>query len=184
MPHNYYYNVANNHLLILQVHELCDNFCFRYINCLKGKMPLDLVVDERSSSAGPSSDVSGSQHGGVHGGASVSVQQYIHTKYPQVPPSMMGMPEYHSTTGENNQTSYGGHGSYDMAIHQHMQHHQQHPLAAAGDHNNSLDCKVLQHVLSHDYILCKHCNVFSHINNLVMITFIIFISISKNHTIA
>lgn len=34
-----------------QVHELCDNFCFRYITCLKGKMPLDLVVDDRSSSS-------------------------------------------------------------------------------------------------------------------------------------
>ena len=30
-----------------QVHELCDNFCHRYISCLKGKMPIDLVIDER-----------------------------------------------------------------------------------------------------------------------------------------
>ena len=50
------------------MHELCDNFCDRYINCLKGKMPMDLVVDDRSSSAGPSSDLSQQ-----HGGASVSV---------------------------------------------------------------------------------------------------------------
>ena len=33
-----------------QVHELCDNFCQRYINCLKGKMPIDLVVDDRDVS--------------------------------------------------------------------------------------------------------------------------------------
>lgn len=32
---------------VLQVHELCDNFCHRYISCLKGKMPIDLVIDER-----------------------------------------------------------------------------------------------------------------------------------------
>lgn len=32
-----------------QVHELCDNFCHRYISCLKGKMPIDLVIDERDS---------------------------------------------------------------------------------------------------------------------------------------
>ncbi|CAA9995856.1 unnamed protein product [Nesidiocoris tenuis] len=32
------------------VHELCDNFCHRYISCLKGKMPIDLVIDERESS--------------------------------------------------------------------------------------------------------------------------------------
>lgn len=31
----------------LQVHELCDNFCHRYISCLKGKMPIDLVIDDR-----------------------------------------------------------------------------------------------------------------------------------------
>ena len=31
----------------MQVHELCDNFCHRYISCLKGKMPIDLVIDER-----------------------------------------------------------------------------------------------------------------------------------------
>ena len=29
------------------MHELCDNFCHRYISCLKGKMPIDLVIDER-----------------------------------------------------------------------------------------------------------------------------------------
>ena len=32
---------------MLQVHELCDNFCHRYISCLKGKMPIDLVIEER-----------------------------------------------------------------------------------------------------------------------------------------
>lgn len=34
-----------------QVHELCDNFCHRYISCLKGKMPMDLVVDDREGSS-------------------------------------------------------------------------------------------------------------------------------------
>ena len=33
--------------ILFQVHELCDNFCHRYISCLKGKMPIDLVIDER-----------------------------------------------------------------------------------------------------------------------------------------
>ena len=40
------------HLLlfsVFQVHELCDNFCHRYISCLKGKMPIDLVIDERET---------------------------------------------------------------------------------------------------------------------------------------
>jgi len=35
----------------LQVHELCDNFCQRYISCLKSKIPVDLVVEERDMDA-------------------------------------------------------------------------------------------------------------------------------------
>uniref|UniRef100_A0A3Q4HSL3 MEIS N-terminal domain-containing protein n=1 Tax=Neolamprologus brichardi TaxID=32507 RepID=A0A3Q4HSL3_NEOBR len=39
--------VLRFHLLELEkVHELCDNFCHRYISCLKGKMPIDLVIDD------------------------------------------------------------------------------------------------------------------------------------------
>uniref|UniRef100_A0A8C9VW82 Myeloid ecotropic viral integration site 3 n=1 Tax=Scleropages formosus TaxID=113540 RepID=A0A8C9VW82_SCLFO len=40
--------VLRFHLLELEkVHDLCDNFCHRYITCLKGKMPTDLVLDDR-----------------------------------------------------------------------------------------------------------------------------------------
>ena len=36
------------HLLELEkVHELCDDFCFRYIDRLKGKMPSELSMDDR-----------------------------------------------------------------------------------------------------------------------------------------
>ncbi|EEB19048.1 Homeobox protein Meis1, putative [Pediculus humanus corporis] len=46
--------VLRFHLLELEkVHELCDNFCHRYISCLKGKMPIDLVIDERDPTAKP-----------------------------------------------------------------------------------------------------------------------------------
>ena len=41
--------------LHFQVHELCDNFCHRYISCLKGKMPIDLVIDEREGGSTPGS---------------------------------------------------------------------------------------------------------------------------------
>ena len=40
----------------MQVHELCDNFCQRYISCLKGKMPIDLVIDERDTKSGDLGD--------------------------------------------------------------------------------------------------------------------------------
>ncbi|KAI3354518.1 hypothetical protein L3Q82_019032, partial [Scortum barcoo] len=40
--------VLRFHLLELEkVHDLCDNFCHRYITCLKGKMPTDLILDDR-----------------------------------------------------------------------------------------------------------------------------------------
>lgn len=46
--------VLRFHLLELEkVHELCDNFCHRYISCLKGKMPIDLVIDERETARPP-----------------------------------------------------------------------------------------------------------------------------------
>jgi hypothetical protein len=44
--------VLRFHLLELEkVHELCDNFCHRYISCLKGKMPIDLVIEDRDTVA-------------------------------------------------------------------------------------------------------------------------------------
>uniref|UniRef100_A0A8C3XUW7 Meis homeobox 3 n=1 Tax=Chelydra serpentina TaxID=8475 RepID=A0A8C3XUW7_CHESE len=46
---------SNPELDNLQVHDLCDNFCHRYITCLKGKMPIDLVIDDRD--AGSKSDL-------------------------------------------------------------------------------------------------------------------------------
>uniref|UniRef100_A0A0F8CA84 Homeobox protein Meis2 n=1 Tax=Larimichthys crocea TaxID=215358 RepID=A0A0F8CA84_LARCR len=42
------------------VHELCDNFCHRYISCLKGKMPIDLVIEERDVCKSDFDDLSGS----------------------------------------------------------------------------------------------------------------------------
>ncbi|XP_056228706.1 homeobox protein Meis1a isoform X2 [Seriola aureovittata] len=49
--------VLRFHLLELEkVHELCDNFCHRYISCLKGKMPIDLVIDDRDGNKSDSED--------------------------------------------------------------------------------------------------------------------------------
>ncbi|XP_028858470.1 homeobox protein Meis2b [Denticeps clupeoides] len=53
--------VLRFHLLELEkVHELCDNFCHRYISCLKGKMPIDLVIDDRDGCKSDFDDLSGS----------------------------------------------------------------------------------------------------------------------------
>uniref|UniRef100_A0A3Q3CGM3 Uncharacterized LOC102301780 n=1 Tax=Haplochromis burtoni TaxID=8153 RepID=A0A3Q3CGM3_HAPBU len=49
--------VLRFHLLELEkVHELCDNFCHRYISCLKGKMPIDLVIDDRDGNKSDGED--------------------------------------------------------------------------------------------------------------------------------
>ncbi|KAH9415282.1 Homeobox protein Meis2, partial [Dermatophagoides pteronyssinus] len=72
--------VLRFHLLELEkVHELCDNFCQRYISCLKGKMPIDLVIDERDTKPdlvdnnNSSSNGSGGPPGiGIGGGSSSS----------------------------------------------------------------------------------------------------------------
>ena len=49
--------------LQFKVHELCDDFCNKYINCLKGKMPIDLAIDDRDLA--PSSGGSGSNLGSL-----------------------------------------------------------------------------------------------------------------------
>ncbi|XP_077299851.1 meis homeobox homothorax [Arctopsyche grandis] len=60
--------VLRFHLLELEkVHELCDNFCHRYISCLKGKMPIDLVIDEREG--GRPGDGSTNGEGGARSNA-------------------------------------------------------------------------------------------------------------------
>uniref|UniRef100_A0A669B390 Homeobox domain-containing protein n=1 Tax=Oreochromis niloticus TaxID=8128 RepID=A0A669B390_ORENI len=49
--------VLRFHLLELEkVHELCDNFCHRYISCLKGKMPIDLIIDDRDGNKSDGED--------------------------------------------------------------------------------------------------------------------------------
>lgn len=62
-------------LFHLQVHELCDNFCHRYISCLKGKMPIDLVIDERDSGKPP--EMAGSTNG--DGGTRSNADSTSHT---------------------------------------------------------------------------------------------------------
>lgn len=59
----------------MQVHELCDNFCHRYISCLKGKMPIDLVIDERDSGKPP--ELGGSTNG--DGGTRSNADSTSHT---------------------------------------------------------------------------------------------------------
>merc|ERR1719322_590696 len=64
--------VLRFHLLELEkVHELCDNFCHRYISCLKGKMPIDLVIDEREDNRSNADSTSHTDGGGKCEGGGV-----------------------------------------------------------------------------------------------------------------
>uniref|UniRef100_A0A8C1VAA3 Meis homeobox 1 a n=1 Tax=Cyprinus carpio TaxID=7962 RepID=A0A8C1VAA3_CYPCA len=63
--------VLRFHLLELEkVHELCDNFCHRYISCLKGKMPTDLMLITLSTclSLPPSAPAACGRRHGSHNG--------------------------------------------------------------------------------------------------------------------
>ncbi|BHF73207.1 Homeobox protein Meis2 [Sparganum proliferum] len=63
-------HVLRFHLLeIEKVHELCDNFCARYITCLKSKIPIDLVIEDRES--------------GGSTGSAASPQPSLHPPVPQ-----------------------------------------------------------------------------------------------------
>ena len=58
VTHSDFFSRPFKTLNLSQVHELCDNFCHRYISCLKGKMPIDLVIEEREPIGGPSTPTS------------------------------------------------------------------------------------------------------------------------------
>merc|ERR1712051_424443 len=90
--------VLRFHLLELEkVHELCDNFCHRYIICLKGKMPIDLVIDEREdnrSNADSASHTDGAStpdvaSGGYNGLSNIKMEDGMTPSIPSMkrPPS-------------------------------------------------------------------------------------------------
>merc|ERR1719232_1086251 len=80
-----------------KVHELCDNFCHRYISCLKGKMPIDLVIDEREdnrSNADSTSHTDGAStpdvaSGGYNGLSNIKMEDGMTPSIPSMkrPPS-------------------------------------------------------------------------------------------------
>uniref|UniRef100_A0A1B6M0P5 Homeobox domain-containing protein n=1 Tax=Graphocephala atropunctata TaxID=36148 RepID=A0A1B6M0P5_9HEMI len=93
--------VLRFHLLELEkVHELCDNFCHRYISCLKGKMPIDLVIDERDSSK-PLPELGGSTNGNDGRSNADSTSHTDGASTPDVRPPSSSL-------------SYGGHGNDDV----------------------------------------------------------------------
>ncbi|XP_054154300.1 homeobox protein homothorax-like [Oppia nitens] len=109
--------VLRFHLLELEkVHELCDNFCQRYISCLKGKMPIDLVIDERDTKPGDLGDNNNSSSNGSggpgpgmggasNGGRGGSADPGHHSDSASTPD--------HQRPPSQSFNSFGGHGVHD-----------------------------------------------------------------------
>jgi len=100
--------VLRFHLLELEkVHELCDNFSHRYISCLKGKMPIDLVIDESEGGKSTPDSVCRTEESGT----------------PDIPPNYNGLPTTNIKTEDGglsslqsfntDQSSYEQHGMED-----------------------------------------------------------------------
>ncbi|KAL7063101.1 hypothetical protein AAHC03_0175 [Spirometra sp. Aus1] len=69
--------VLRFHLLeIEKVHELCDNFCSRYISSLRSRMPTDLMVEDRES-AGSTGSASSPQAPSQHGLSGAHRQSHL-----------------------------------------------------------------------------------------------------------
>ncbi|CAH8496887.1 unnamed protein product [Schistosoma guineensis] len=84
--------VLRFHLLeIEKVHELCDNFCSRYITCLRGKMPIDLVIEDRDSAGSTGS-------GNSPQPVNCSMNQSIINSNPSLGLQHGNLPSGHSTT--------------------------------------------------------------------------------------
>merc|ERR1711963_490198 len=110
--------VLRFHLLELEkVHELCDNFCHRYISCLKGKMPIDLVIDEREdnrSNADSTSHTDGAStpdvaSGGYNGLSNIKMEDGMTPSIPSMkrPPSS-SISDYGLGNAEARSPSSGG----------------------------------------------------------------------------
>jgi hypothetical protein len=97
--------VLRFHLLELEkVHELCDNFTHRYITCLKGKLPMDLVIDERDSNVSSSKSGDDDDQDDDQG----SPQPPPHGLPPQPPTSSSRSSSYnqHSPDGSTTPSTY------------------------------------------------------------------------------
>ena len=107
---------------VWQVHELCDNFCQRYISCLKSKIPVDLVVEERDVDAAQMmmmiDGASSSSSSSSYQQRSSSIQQPLMTS-----PHLMTSAPHAMTSSQHGvnanghlQASYADSGAYAEAV--------------------------------------------------------------------
>ncbi|KAK8724025.1 hypothetical protein OTU49_011403 [Cherax quadricarinatus] len=131
--------VLRFHLLELEkVHELCDNFCHRYISCLKGKMPIDLVIDERD---GPkpdlgSGDSNNNAAAAAAGRASADTTHTDGASTPDVRPPSSSM-SYSGGAGGDDARSPGSGGTPGPLSHQPASQQSADNTSEAGDASNA-----------------------------------------------
>lgn len=91
--------VLRYHLIELEkVNELCENFCQRYISTLKGKMPIDLVIDDRDG--GSCEQTEGSKRYGAESNNGASTPDLMNSGYT--------LPNIKTETGEPGTLSLKG----------------------------------------------------------------------------
>ncbi|CAD6193438.1 unnamed protein product [Caenorhabditis auriculariae] len=120
------------HLLELEkVHELCDNFCNRYVTCLKGKMPLDIVGDERASSSQPPASPSGGLSASPSMGGGQTPMSFSHFA-PAYEPQSVPLPENSVMSHSMEGSSLGYPGASGMSHGLQPTSQSDHPLAISG----------------------------------------------------
>ncbi|XP_066969543.1 homeobox protein homothorax isoform X46 [Macrobrachium rosenbergii] len=131
--------VLRFHLLELEkVHELCDNFCHRYISCLKGKMPIDLVIDERDGpkpDLGPG-DSNNNAAAAAAGRASADTTHTDGASTPDVRPPSSSM-SYSGGAGGDDARSPGSGGTPGPLSHQPASQQSADNTSEAGDASNA-----------------------------------------------
>lgn len=108
--------VLRYHLLELEkVHELCDNFCQRYVLSLKNKMPMDLIGEERSSSTQPSSSLSPSNTVASSASPSLGTPMGAPPYQPQYEAQTVPLPENTSSLPQTNDATVSSTGFLDLS---------------------------------------------------------------------
>lgn len=135
--------VLRIHLLELEkVHQLCDNFCQRYINCLKGKLPIDLVVDDGSSRDTNSTSRCGAGSGPNQpegGPSSNNSNSASNNNNNQAQNGQSGEPNSNSNSNTNNNNGHlhnHNHSNHNTS-HHHHHHSQNHHSNSQHNHHQS-----------------------------------------------
>uniref|UniRef100_A0AC34QWU0 MEIS N-terminal domain-containing protein n=1 Tax=Panagrolaimus sp. JU765 TaxID=591449 RepID=A0AC34QWU0_9BILA len=127
--------VLHIHLMELEkVHELCDNFCNRYVERIKNEMPQEVGMDERSTSTRPTSSLSSPTHTAASS-ASPAVATPMNSMMPMYPSSY----DNHVVGSADSNLSHNSSMHSGLPNQQSLEHQQkcETPLALNGSNGNT-----------------------------------------------